>query len=705
MPRIPQLNTQSINTNAVDLGQGPSVARSGMAAEAWAQLGDKLANLGSNLMAKRKQADTSSFINTRKNELNRLIADKEVELDAKYSGDPTGYANEMNTFVKSYYDEQKDQAPNDDAKNLFDNEFSSYATQVGINAQAKENRNKAIYQSGLITEDAFKNRQVLAQKPNPVLAADFLNNSLKSVNDGIGLYYDETQAKELKRKLGADYAGTLLEGFEANKSYGAGLKFLNGSDPAGKAILEYTDPKQIQAYKERFQRLSEQENEFSKRLFNSDVENVTAGLMQGMSIPQETLSSIYSQANGLPEQEKAVVIDNLTNAIKYNEVIKNIQTMPVDKLKSFSSFELPRAQNDVFNLTGRQKMAAMYQKAASDILNKKVNDGAQFAIEMDKDIDNLSKQSADISNPSAMREYSKRVIEKQKMDGVSNIKVLNDNLANAYGSILKSKNVDASFEAFNSLKQGYGDNFGMVVSDLVSKKQIEPERAMAMYLSDPNSIKKSFSNIDKSKEIAAEFSKVGDNSNLKKIYEDDSVSDFKRALAVNDPYQNNLWIGNGVDNLIKIEYQSGIVEGLSHKEAQQRAIDNILTKNISVAKSKNSQVIVTKDFIPYKSRIEDYMTDYLDKQNIHKQEFSISDSYKQKASMAGIDDVKGYFNNDLSKNGVWLTNKSQSGARLMLKTSNGYAPINDKTGKPVEIQFSDMIKSVTKRPVSYKEGF
>jgi hypothetical protein len=705
MPRIPQLNTQSISTNAVDLGQGPSVTRAGVASGALGQIGDQLMNLGSNLMAKRKQAETSTFVNTKKNELNRMIAQKETELDAKYTGDPTGYSAEMGDFLKGYYEEQKDLAPNDEAKLMFDNEFNSFSTQVGLNAQAKENKRKAEYQSGLITEDAFKNRQVLAQKPDTILATDFLNNSLKSVNDGIGLYYNETQAKELKRKIGTDYAGTLLEGFESNKRYSEGLRFLNGKDADGAIMLGYTDPKQIQAYKERFTRLAEQEVELSKRVFNTSVNDLSTALMQGLEVKQEVFNSVANQAQFLKPEERALVLDNLNNAKQYNQMLNDLKTMPIDKIREKAVFEIPRAEGDIFNLTARQNMALMYKNAATDMLNKKLTDGASFAIKADSTIENLSEQAKDINDIDSMKEYSTKVIQRQKMDGISNIKVLDDSLANTYGAMLKSKNTEASFTAFNNLKQGYGDNFGLVVSDLISKKQIEPERAMAMYLSDPNSIKKSFSNIDKAKEIKIEFDKKGSDSDLNKIYEDDSISDFKRSLAVNDPYQNNLWIGNGVDNLIKLEYQSGIVDGLSHKEAKSRAIENILTKNIQIAKSKNSQVILTKDHIPYKSRIEDFMSDYLNKQNIHKQEFKISDTYKEKVRMADIDDVTGYFNNDLSKNGVWITNDSQSGATLRLKTSDGYAPILDKQGKPVEIKFNDMIKSVTNKPVSYKEGF
>jgi len=706
MPRIPQLNTQSINTNAVDLGQGPSVARAGIANEAWAQLGNQLANLGSTLMEKRKQADTSTFINTRKNEINRLISQKETELDAKYTGDPTGYASEMNDFVKSYYDEQKELAPNSDAKTLFDNEFNTYSTQIGINAQAKENRNKAIYQSGLITEDAFKNRQVLAQKPDTVLASDFLNNSLKSVNDGIGLYYDETQAKELKRKIGSDYAGTLLEGFEANKNYAAGLRFLNGNDPDGKAILEYTDPKQIQGYKDKFSRLIEQEGELSKRVFNTQANDLSTALMQGMKVPQEVYNTVVNQANFLKPEEKALVLDNLSNAKQYNEMLSDLKTMPIDKIREKAVMQISRAEDDIFNLTARQNMKSMYQKAANDILNKKLTDGAAFVIESDSTIENLSKQAMDLSNTDSMKEYSNRVVEKQKLDGVTNVKLLDKTMAKTYGAILTSPNAESANLAFSQLKQGYGDKTGNVITELIANQAIKPEHAMAMYLPDETARKSSLVNISKKKEIDTAFDTIGKKSELDEIFNDDTVMNLKNSISLNDPSKNRLWLNNGIDSLLNLEYKAARVNGSTEKEAKEIALDKVVKNNFDVANSKNSSVILTKEYIAHKSKIQDYMTENLTPVNIRNFKVTVPKSYMDQMQILGNEgkELSKYYD-DLSKNGVWLTNNSQNGVRLAKKTaSGGYAQVLDDKGKPIEISYDDMIKSNV-RKISRREGF
>lgn len=709
MPRVPMLNTQSISTNAVDLQQGPSTARAGMVSEAWAQLGDRLQNVGSALMTKRKQAETSTFLNTRKNELNRLVAEKETELDAKYSGDPTGYANEMNDFMQSYHQQQKELAPNEDAKNLWDNDFNSYSTQVSINAKAKEDRNKAQYQAGLITEDAFKNRQALAQKPDSLLAADFLNNSLKSVNDGIGLYYDETQAKEMKRKLGADYAGTLLEGFESTKRYGEGLRFLNGQVSEGKAVLEYTDPKQIQAYKERFTRLAQQENELSKRVFNTTVNDVSTALMQGMNVPSEVLNNLSSQANLLPAEEKSYVLDNLNSARQYNAILNDLKTMPVDQMRKMAAFTIPRAENDVFNFNDRQKMASMYQKAAADIINKKLTNGASFAIESDSEIRNLSEQAADIMDISSMKTYSVKVSEKQKQDGITNIKVLDGKegkLTKTYGGILTSPNAEAANAAFNNLKEGYGSKVGNVISELVSNEAIKPDHAMALYLPDESSRKSSLVNIAKKKEIDEAFKKIGKNSEMNEVFNDDTIMELKKAISLNDPSKNRLWLNNGIDSLVELEYKAARADGASEKEAKKLALNKVVSGNFGVVNSGNSSVIITKDYLPYKSQIQDYMTESLSRQNVKQFKVSIPQAYKDQMRMLDREEAtESQYYDDLKKNGVWLTNTAQNGVRLAKKTANGgFTQILDDKGKPIEISFEDMIKFQNPR-FSNKEGF
>lgn len=706
MPRIPQMETQSISTNAVDLGQGPSVARAGIANEAWAQLGNKLMGLGDTLMAKRKQADTSTFINTRKNELNRLVSEKETELDAKYTGDPTGYAAEMNDFVKSYYEEQKDLAPNDDAKLMWDNDFNSYSSQISINAQAKENKNKAQYQAGLITDDVFKNRQVLAKKADPLLASDFLNNSLKSVNDGIGLYYDETQAKEMKRKIGSDYAGTLLEGFENSKQYGAGLRFLNGQDPDGKAVLEYTDPKQIQAYKDRFTRLAEQEGEISKRVLNTQISDISTALMQGTKISEDIYNNAVEQANLLKPEEKALVLDDLNSAKQYNEILQELKTMPVDKIRNMAAFEIPRKEGDIFNLTSRQKLSSMYQKAATDILNKKLTDGASFAIESDPDIKNLSKQAADVMNMGAMKQYSVRVSEKQKLDGITNIKVLDKELSKTYGAILTSPNAETANTAFNNIKNGYGEKIGNVITELVANKAIQPEHAMAMYLPDEATRKSSLINISKKKEIDESFTKIGKKSEINEVFNDDIVMQLKNALSINDPGKSRLWLNNGIDSLIELEYKAARSEGKDEKESKQIAIDKVVKENFGVVNSKNSSVVLTKDYLSNKSKIQDFMTDSLSEQNIRNLKVSVPKPYKDQMAILGREgQEQAQYYLDLQKNGVWLTNNSQNGVRLAKKTANGgYAQVLDDKGKPIEVSFDNMIK-VNKPRYNYKEGF
>jgi hypothetical protein len=703
MPQIPRLQTQNISTNSVDLAQGPSIARSDITAEAWAQLGNTVANIGEQLMEKRKKSDTSSFLNSKKNELSRLKSAKTEAARSKYTKDPTGYSAEINNSLKEWGDSQTELSPNDDAKQEWDNYLTSYLTESTIEDKSIEDRNKARYHAGLIDEDVYKNRQVLAQKPDPTLTLDFVNNTAKAINDGIGVHHDQIEAKEKLRKYGSDYTGTLLEGFENSKNYGQGLRFLNGKDPESKALLEFADPKQIQAYKDRFTRLGEQEMEMSKRVLNTNISDVSNALMQGMSVPDDVFNSLSSQVNMLKPEEKSLAMDNLNSAKQYNSVLKDIKTLPVNQLRNMATFEIPRKEGDIFNLTSRQQMASMYQKAASDMLTKKLTDGATFAAENDRDIKNLSMQATDITNTSAMKDYATKVESRQKVDGVTNIKILNKNMSATYGAIISSPNPEAANNSFISLRNGYGDKFGNVVSEMVINKSITPDHAMAMYLDNDDTRKQSFANISKKKEIDEAYTKVSKTkSELTDVFNDPVIQDLKKTISVNDPTNQRLWLNNGMDNLLELEYKNMRVNGVDASKAKEEAIKKVISKNFSTANSRNSSVILTRDHIQNKSQIQDYMAESLSDLSLRDMKFSIPDNYKQQSDILGVDAEEQY-KKDLAKNGVWLSNSGQNGARLAKLNKDGkYVSISDASGNPIEVSFNDMVKSNVKKARNYQ---
>lgn len=707
MPQIPKLGTQNINVNAVDLAQGPSITKAGVEAEAWQQLGSTVANIGEMLMQKRKQSDTSSFLNTRKNELNRLVAGKETELKAKYSGDPTGYADEMDSFLKEYNDSQKELAPNDDAKRMWDQDFNDYFTQVSLQAKSTENRNKSIYQSSLISEDAFKNRQVIANKPDPALTLDFMSNSFKAINDGTGLYHNEAEASKMKETLGKQYTQTLMESFDSQKKYGQGLRFLAGSDEESKAVLQYADPKDIMAYRERFSRQAQQENEFSKRVFNTGVNDLQAALMQGENVPEDVFSNFMTQANSLKPEEKSFVIDDLNQAKEYNRVLKDIKSMPVEEIRKKAAFEIPRKEGDIFNLSSRQKMAAMYQKAAMSILNDKANDGAAFIIKNDQKMENLSNQALNIGDTASIKEYATSIVEKQKVEGITNVKLLNKTMSKNYGAYFTSPNPEVAENAMKALSAGYGKHFGNVVNEMVKNESITPTHAMAMYLSDETSRKQSFANISKKKEIDEAFKKVSTGrSEISNVFNDEDIQDLKQAILINDPTNQRLWLNNGLDDLVELEYKNQRVNGISEKDSKKNAISKVIKGNFAVAKDNNSNVILSKNYISKKSEIEDWMGESFNDINIRNFKYKVPDSYIKDMGLLGKpEEANTKYIEDLQKNGAWISNNSQTGAILRKKTKSGkLATVFDDKGEMIQVSFDDMLKSPVKR-FSRKEGF
>jgi hypothetical protein len=175
---MPLLPTQDVNTNAVDMAQGPSASRAGQAWDQVSRIGNTIQNFGSELAAKRKQSEILSYRSSNKSEFERFKADKHIELKAKYPGDPTGAASEFMEAMNSWGEDSLERAPNDDAKELWSQDFASSSNDAGIEINNWENNKRVSHQVSMIDENIYKDQQHLSMKPDPNTALNMLNNHM-----------------------------------------------------------------------------------------------------------------------------------------------------------------------------------------------------------------------------------------------------------------------------------------------------------------------------------------------------------------------------------------------------------------------------------------------------------------------------------------------------------------------------------------------
>lgn len=701
---MPILPTESINTNAPNLGQGPSIARAGLVGQAIAGAGQQVQNFGAELAAKRKQAEIRSYVSSNRSEFERYKADKLVELESKYTGDPTGLAAEMNEALNDFGIQSLERAPNDDAKALWEEDFASLSSNTGTYAFNLENEKRGKYQVGLIDENIYKDQQHLSQNPDPTRAVDFLNNNLEAVNSGIGLWFDETSAKEKNRKTGESITTSLMEGFETKKQYQAAMNILDNKNPNSKIILSNMSGEDIAKYKDRFTRLAKAENEFNKTLYKKEIGDVSAALQSGEKVDPSVLSGAIYKMQQLPPEERVYMADDLDHDLKYNEMLQQVKTLDINDAQAMSLTVIPRKQGDVFNAQSRDAKASAYRSKAKEIIEQRLTSAPTFWAQADQQIGNLEMMAKDTTNPEALKKWSDVIVSKQANDKSGDVQILSKDMSKVYADQIKSPNKDFAEMAYMSLKQGTQgqvNHFGNAITDMVKNKDLTEKQALILMMDDDKSRQELLA---ASKNEAAinigykNYLAVNEDAKYleKELRSAPEVQDIFKSIGVADPSGERVWLSNAVYSSLELAYRDGIVNGqMEPEKAKERAL-NIIKSNFSVASAGRSSVIVTGNFKNKISDIEGYLDSSLDINHLKSMDIQVPNSYM------GNDvefDPKERYLEDLSKKGQWISNENQNGAILVKRDGKDLAAVRTSKGGRVEVFFDQMYSGL---PVTSK---
>lgn len=691
MPFLPQ---HDLSTQAVDLGQGPSVQRAGDAWDAVANVGNKIHNFASQLAEKRKQAEVSSYVNTSSNDFERFVSDKETELQSKFTGDPTGYSSAMNEAINDWSAQKADSAPNSDAKNIWEERFSNFSNAVGMKSNAWENASRVKYQVGQMDDSVTKDAQHLANKPDPALAAQFITNTSQMVNDGVGLYYDKTEASDRMKKYGASTAKALMDGIEANKQYGVGLSIFNGKDPNSKIILDHMTPDQIGSYKDRLIRLQKAEAEVSQHTLNLKADDVKTAYMDGMKVPDDAFNALVEQSKTMKPADRAVFVDNLNMSRHYGTLLNQMKTLPVEDMQKFTTYKADHGQ-DIFNLASRQKMADEFQKTATKIVDQRKNQAPDFWVSNDQTVKLSSMQAMDVKNPAAMDAYSKTITAKKLADKSSSTQVLTTDMSKHYSTLIKATNSEAANSVAESLQQGFGRDYGNVVNDMVKNQHLTEDYAMAMHVQDPDSRKALFENLINKKKIEIAYDGRADKSKSEEnaLFSDPKVMGLKQAIIANSGSTKDLWVTNGIDSLLKNEYKANRVNGMNESDSLKSAVKKVIANNFDVATSGKSSIPLMGKYKGMKDDVEGFMDDAVGTHILNKLDLVVPQSYADFGQKAGKsqEEMRSRYLTELSQTGKWILNDAQNGLKLVRPQGNDkISTPMDKNGRPFEVKFDDM---------------
>jgi len=534
-------------------------------------------------------------------------------------------------------------------------------------------------------------RQTILKKPDTMMAAGLFKSQLDMIDAQTGVSYDRAQAEKLKMDIGTQYADSLLDGMLANKQFGAGNKFLNGEDRAGGEFLKYVDADKLGHFKARFKAGQDEQNLISKSIINKQLGDYKEALMSGAKVDSSVGASIRSSLASLPEAERSYINDDIATAERINQNLQTLKALPLSQAEALVAAKVvPQDDGTSFNLQSRNEAQSTYIKQAQAVIKQRRENPVQFYLENDKDIQSAALQAADIKNPQGMSNYVEMVRAKQQADGIPMKKILTEQAATNYKTMLTAKNAKLAVDAESSLRQGYGKHFDTMMADLAKDEKFQPY-AVALSVNNPETKVEMLNKIHNEKQINEVFKQTGyKESDVKKAFEDSTYQQFLGASASADPTSGNAWVRNGIGKLIDLSVKESIASGTEPKEARKMAIKKIITDNYDVVQARNSSVIIPKKF-----RAADSVDNFIISSNQTSTYKALNvltpKNYGDTLPDAATTDLDQRYLQDLAKNGTWVSNETQDGMYLTKKRNDGtLEKVMNNEGKMIEVKFNQM---------------
>ena len=507
----------------------------------------------------------------------------------------------------------------------------------------------------------------------------------------VGVSYDAAQGEAIKNKLGADYADSLLQGMMTNKMYGQGLKFIQGEDKAGGEFLKYVDANKLGHYQARFKAALEDQNNMSKSLFNKNFNDVTSALTTGMEGLGNRVNDIRAQSAMLPPEQRQFVLDDLKMAEQINDNLITLKKLPIDQAEALVGANVMGDADNSFNFESKSRMQSLYQKQAVAILKQRKEDPIAYHTANDRDFREAATQALSFDDPQAMATYVEMAKAKQQNDGLPFRRILTDSMTNTYKSMLTAKDPVIAGQSYDKLKQGFGNNIGMVVSEIAQKDPSFRPYAIAYSVQDPEIRAGLLTNVNNKKDIEAGFKQTKyKDRDIKQVFSSGAFTEFSQAVALTDPTGENAWIRNGVGEMVELEAKRLVSTGETPRAARKAAEEKIIKKNWDIVSNRNSKVLVPKsrqaaetveNFIQSSSSPKAFMDNF---------DIQVPSDYGKFLPDSDETSVKNRYFQDLAKDAMWISNGAQDGVYLAKKGVNGLERVADSKGRLIQVKFDEM---------------
>lgn len=224
MPQIPIPEYNPKTSLVADAPPGLDINPQAFGAqyEAMARVGEKLANIGTDLLEKRVRVQAEDWASTRGDQDLRDFHANDLETQKSLPASYDGYTDKTKEWITERLKKAEEEAPSDLARRVYKARMHSQFNEALIRANGLEYVKKAESAIRNTEESANQNASFLQQNPNVGLSEQMIANTQSDIQQKIraGLYSEEAGIK-LNKKLSNQLANAVLQGL-----------FNNGSDEA-----------------------------------------------------------------------------------------------------------------------------------------------------------------------------------------------------------------------------------------------------------------------------------------------------------------------------------------------------------------------------------------------------------------------------------------------------------------------------------------
>lgn len=505
---------------------------------------------------------------------------------------------------------------------------------------------------------------------------------------------DPREAETLKAKGESYKMATLTKGDKVKLT------------PEMTAAMQSLAPEQKARLIDQMQAKLQEETQMRLSDMNAQLEGLEYVSLSGGEVHMPSVTKLRNEINenaNLPMAAKRRAMDKINSAIAVNQQVRIAANTPRSKWDALigkTDGAMTRAQMEAAGFdprmaetsgdfavqANRARNREAFKNTLAALRKRQDDDPVQTLTQGDSSLTRAYRGSLD-GNPGGTQTFIRQVLAKQAYLGVpaSKQKVLaNDQAAQLALQFSQAKDPGMISQRVKELQAQYGDYFPRVMNEVAAENSELKGIEAAVYA--PESIRgQVIDTIKNQGAINEAFKKLPradylQNETIRKI-RSETISDFNRAVFDSSDSSGTANVVNSFQSLIELRVKNELNRNPDANigDLVKRARKDIIDSQYEIVDGRNSTVLVPKNI---NGRgidggvVADFMTQNSSKAFYKSSRVQIPPAWKEHSEQ---------YYEYLEENGKWVTNKDQSGLKLVRKNPNGtHTPVFDQYGKPIQ---------------------